>query len=98
MLELGRETAWPAVGEATAAAAGSRAGGEAVGGGGGGGRGDWWGGGGEPEGCRSSAGESLLLVCLIKSLKKAEKPGKAKVTFPLILRPPCRLIYYQNSQ
>ena len=64
MLELGRETAWPAVGEATAAVAGSRAGGEAVGGGGGGGRGDWWGGGGEPEGCRSSAGESLLLVCL----------------------------------
>ena len=63
MLELGRETAWPAVGEATAAAAGSQAGGEAVGGGGGGGRGDWWGGGGEPEGCRSSAGESLL-VCL----------------------------------
>ena len=64
MLELGRETAWPAVGGATAAVAGSRAGGEAVGGGGGGGRGDWWGGGGEPEGCRSSAGESLLLVCL----------------------------------
>ena len=61
MLELGRETAWRAVGGATAAAAGSRAGGEAVGGGGG--RGDWWGGGGEPEGCRSSAGESLLLVC-----------------------------------
>ena len=65
MLELGRETAWRAVGGATAAVAGSRAGGEAVGGGGGGGRGDWWGGGGEPEGCRSSAGESLLLVCHI---------------------------------
>ena len=60
MLELGRETTWHAVGDATAVAD-SRAGGEAVGGGGG--RGDWWGGGGEPEGCRSSAGESLLLVC-----------------------------------
>ena len=77
MLELGRETAWPAVGEATAAAAGSRAGGEAVGGGGGGGRGDWWGGGGEPEGCRSSAGESLLLVCVFV-FEKAREAWKSQ--------------------
>ena len=77
MLELGRETAWPAVGEATAAVAGSRAGGEAVGGGGGGGRGDWWGGGGEPEGCRSSAGESLLLVCL-KVFEKGREAWKSQ--------------------
>ena len=77
MLELGRETAWPAVGEATAAVTGSRAGGEAVGGGGGGWRGDWWGGGGEPEGCRSSAGESLLLVCL-KVFEKGREAWKSQ--------------------
>ena len=81
MLELGRETAWRAVGGATAAVAGSRAGGEAVGGGGGGGRGDWWGGGGEPEGCRSSAGESLLVCLIVLVFEKAREAWKSQSHF-----------------
>ena len=75
MLELGRETAWRAVGGATAAVAGSRAGGEAVGGGGGGGRGDWWGGGGEPEGCRRElgGGESARVSYIVLVFEKARE-------------------------
>ena len=51
---------------------------------------------GSPKGVGARRGR-VCYSCVLKSLKKAEKPGKAKVTFPLILHPLSTLTLGDNK-